>query len=245
VSALAVVAAAAGCATAPASPAAAGSDPEPALSSVDQAAAAAAAQRRAAILEDRVTLARLSAMLGGPLPSPADDDPLGVQELGLDDTRAYAASSPALGGARTRLRATAFKARTYRLELSFQPDCPAPCSAQLLEALQGWLGPMQETVQGRARIYTRQHDTVRARYEIFDARPDLTFFVLECQPLADRAAGRPSPLPRVGEQPSLDAHPACRELPPSPTSLRPAPGQLPGANDSGRSTSTGAFSAAG
>jgi hypothetical protein len=69
-------------------------------------------------------------------------------------------------------------------------------------------------VQGRARIYTRQHDTVRARYEVFEARPDLTFLVLECQPLADRAAGRPSRLPRVGEQPQVDPHPPCRELPP-------------------------------
>ena len=153
-------------------------------------------------------------MLGQPLPEPLVDDPLGIETLGLHDGRVYAPFSPRLGGEVTRLRASAFKQRTYRLEVTFKRSCPSICSEQLLSALRGWVGPRRETLQGRARIYTRRHDTVRVRYEIFDERPDLTFLVLECQPLADQAAGRPSRLPRVGHQPRLDPHPPCRKLPP-------------------------------
>lgn len=139
---------------------------------------------------------------------------VGVEVPGFEMTRVYAGLSPVLGGAPTRLRATAWRDRVHTLEITFPSGCSTACAGQLEATLVDWLGLPREVEQGRSRLLTLDVDTVRVRFEIYPAREDLTRLLLSCGPLADRAASRPSRLPAVGERAVLDDHPVCRALAP-------------------------------
>lgn len=163
---------------------------------------------------DRNTLSEISALLGGPLPSPAKDDDVGVERPAFEVTRAYASAPPRLGGRETRLRFTAWKGRVHTLELTFAERCDAACARSLATSLEAWAGPLRAHQEGRVRFLSADADTVQVMLEVYPSRPDLTRVVLRCAPLWSVAQGRPSRLPGFGERPTTNEKPRCRPLPP-------------------------------
>lgn len=175
---------------------------------------------------DREALSKLTALLGGPLPAPAPDDVVGVEEPAFEVTRAFLPISPPLCGRPTRVRATAFRGRVHTLEVTFPGACEATCAAALSRTLHDWLGPLHAHQEGRAHFLTAELDTVRVQLEAYPSRPDLTRLLLVCVPLANAAAGRPSILGPVGAPYASAPPPRCRPLPTtrlgSPSSPGPA-----------------------
>src|SRR5690606_18676564 len=97
---------------------------------------------------DRDTLSSVTTLLGGPLPSPAPDDDVGIEKPDFEVTRAFAATPPRLAGRATRMRATAWKGRVHSVELTFAERCDAACARSLVATLEGWAGPMSTHQEG-------------------------------------------------------------------------------------------------
>jgi hypothetical protein len=162
---------------------------------------------------DRRALAQLSELLGDALPPPPSDDEVGIEEPGFQVTRAFVDGPPRLGGAATKLRATAWRERVHQLEVTFPQGCSPECARSLTATVERWVGPTQATVEGRVRFLSAQVDTVRVTLEVYPSRPSLTRILLVCVPLENLAQGRSALLPRVGET-STDEPARCRPLPP-------------------------------
>lgn len=163
---------------------------------------------------DRRELSRLTTLLGDPLPSPAADDDVGIEQPAFDVTRAYTEGAPRLAGRQTRLRATAWKRRVHTLELTFSERCDAACARSLVATLEGWVGPMNAHQEGRVRFLSADNDTVHVMLEVYPSRPELTRLVLRCAPLWSASQGRALRLPDFGEAPPREENPRCRPLPP-------------------------------
>lgn len=163
---------------------------------------------------DRDALFRVSELLGGPLPSPAADDDVGVEEPAFEVTRAYAAAPPRLGGRSTRMRLTAWRGRVHTAELTFAERCDAACARSLVATLEAWAGPLASHQEGRARFLSADADTVQVALEVYPAKPELTRVILRCGPLWSVSQGRPSRLPGFGERAAVNERPRCRPLPP-------------------------------
>lgn len=163
---------------------------------------------------DRALLSRLTELLGGPLPAPASEDEVGVEEPSFEVTRVFAREAPPLAGQPTQLRATAFRGEVSSLELTFPRGCDRACAASLARSLEGWVGPLQGHQEGRAHFLSAEADTTRVRLEVFPARPDLTRLLIACIPLENTAQGRPSRMPAPFGPRTPAPPPRCRAVPP-------------------------------
>lgn len=163
---------------------------------------------------DRATLSRVTALLGGPLPTPPVDDDVGVERPAFEVTRAFATEPPRLGGRETELRLTAWKGRVHTAELTFRERCDAACARSLASTLEAWAGPLAAHQEGRARFLSGDADTVHVTLEVYPSKPTLTRVILRCAPLWSASQGRPSRLPGFGERPVVEERPRCRPLPP-------------------------------
>lgn len=161
---------------------------------------------------DAALLARLSHLLGGPLPSPADDDPIGIDEPSFRSTRAFMKQQHELRNRHLRIRATAWKNRTHTLEVGFPDGCDLNCALPLADTIERWIGPVSRRSEGNAQFVSTDLDTLRLIFEIYPKRPKLTRLLMQCHPLYAVANGRAPTLPGIGEKPQKQPSVQCRPI---------------------------------